>query len=250
MGEARTIQATDRETVIEMYDSMDVPAFAIFAKSELLFAKAPDSMEEGKQLLEKWLDWIYGSKSAALYSLRVYRKAKDDDDITNKTPYNSSINFRLHAVSMFDGGTDGNGGYIGALNQNLKEMQAEILKLHKRLDEKEEEDDDDEPGGIIGKLMDPEFIERLPILVATVKGLFAGNPQPREYHEIPQSEKLGHVSESLTSGISDDQRIDMAIAELKMHVPDLADLLTKLATMTKRPVMFKGALMILRTMKI
>src|SRR6266850_2746524 len=195
MGENRTIQATDKETVMEMYRSMNVKAFAIFDKMDLKFGTVPDSLDQGAQLLEQWLDWIENSNSAALYSLRVYRKVKDEEQINNKAAYHASINFRLNELSMAVGGAGGNAGYFGALNETLRDLQRDVKALQKQRDEREEEEEE-EKGGFIGKLMNPEFIAQLPTLIGTVKALFSGTALP-QYHDIPESEQLGAVGQSL-----------------------------------------------------
>jgi hypothetical protein len=83
------------------------------------------------------------------------------------------------------------------------------------------------------------------------------SPADQHYPEIPSSEKLGNVSEELAGGItydrpvSDDERIAQAIQQLKNHVPNLPEVLSKLAAMAaKKPVAFKGALLMINSMKI
>jgi len=249
MASARTIQARDKDTVIEMYRAMDVRAFGIFAGNEPIFGKAPDSIEEGEQLLCQWLDWIDDSKSAAIYSLRVYRKITDDADITNKTPFNACINFRLHDLSQAIGGPGGNAGYFSEFTNTINGLRSEMKKINDRMDEKEEEEEED--GGIIGKLMNPGFIEQLPVIVGVIKGLFAGGGQAHDDHEIPPSGRISGITGTHIPAETDDQKIAMAIERLKIHLPDLPAVLTKLADMAeKKPGTFKSALMVIRSMKV
>src|SRR5713226_7573381 len=137
MATDRTIQAHDSETVLQMYRSMNVLAFGLFLQSEPLFGAVPETIQEGEQLLEQWLDWIKDSKSAAIYSLRVYRKITDEADITNKTNYNCSVRFRLNELSMAVGGAGGNAGYFMQFTDTINGLRSEVKELKERLDDQE-----------------------------------------------------------------------------------------------------------------
>lgn len=250
MAGGKTIQARDAETVLEMYHSMNVPAFALFSGNDIHFGAVPDSMSEGEQLLTQWLSYIENSKSSALYSLRVYRKVDDEADITNKRPCNGQINFRLNEISMAVGGAEGNHMY-GQVGSALAALREDLKDVRERLDAKEEEQEDGE--GMIGKLLNPEFLSQLPALVGMVKELFgsAGAVGQQQYREIPHTDKLGGVAESATAPLNDDEKIAASLAVLKSRISDLPDVLVKLAWMAEnKPVTLQGALLMIRNMKM
>jgi hypothetical protein len=247
MAAARTVQARSRETVIEMYEAAKIPSFGIYSGNDLLYGMMPETMDEGVQLLDQWLDWIDQSKSSAIYSLRLYRGITDEEQINNKQKYNGCINFRLHELSQAIGGAEGNRGFMAELAGVISGLRDEVKELRDRMDEKEEEADNggDMGLGVVGKVLsDPQLVQNLPMIIGMVKELFSAKPAQQE---IPPTQKLSGV----TAVKTEEEVIQDAISRLRVHVPDLPEVLAKLAVMAeKKPFNLKMALVVIRTMKL
>jgi len=131
MALGRNVQFRSAENVLSAYRANNVSAFAVSAGSQLLTSYSGSDIDEGIQLLEKFLELLEDSQSAATYSVRVYKGLKKGEDISNKTPYHGSFNFNL--TDQITGSLAGfpvstNNGKSFSMMQQFLELKATVDK--------------------------------------------------------------------------------------------------------------------------
>ena len=141
----KTVQFRNIEDAVNTYKTCDIPAFAIFMDKQLFLTNEDDSIEDGAKKLKAIMDMLLRNRSAAIYTVCVYKKVPEDG-ITNVTPYNSSFNFRL--IDQIEG--------YGTASQTALESQLAALKLENEQllngDDEDDEDDEDKVGRIMGHI--------------------------------------------------------------------------------------------------
>ena len=230
---AKSVQAREPETVIEMYKAMACPSFSISQGSQFLFCFENESIEQGVPQLVQVLEWL--DDSGAIYTLKVY---DIDSGITDKTGARGSFNFCFYDPQGMSGAppmaSNAYRSYTNALEKRLEKLERE----------REEEEEDDGSGlGVIGKILDSGIIEQIPVIVGVVRELF-GKPA---IQDIPASEQISGVGFPVDDVV---RPLDESLQILKSATPDLEALLSKLATVAqKNPIKFKVYLATLRSLK-
>ena len=168
---SRTVQFRDINSIMDVYESNDIPAFMIFSGSQMHMGYEGDDMTEGTAALSKLLTLMFNSKTAGIYTVCFYKKVPADG-INNKTPYNASLNFCL---------TDEITGY-GTRNyqqeqEGVTALRSEVAAL-KTLMEKfmegdlEEEEPEPKLSDTIGDILKQPYAQAILIPLAQRIGSF------------------------------------------------------------------------------
>ncbi len=241
---SQSVQFRDRGDVIEAYRDRGLPAFAIYCGNQFFFDYSGSDIEEGAEMLRTLLDRLFKNKSAAIYTLCVYKeKVIPEDGIDSETPYHGSFNFRLKdEVYGYETGED------ARLRKRIEELEA-------KLKEAEEYEDEELPmeqtmmGKVEAVLNHPMLQPLIQPLVERIAGFIV--PPKNEPGQIDDEVKVRAIRGIPAVVNSDQERIDEAIRILYESVGDLPDVLEKLARMSvKHPFQFKMYMVGLRAMKI
>jgi len=227
MSLGRNVQFRSADSVIAAYRANDVPCFAVSAGTQLLTSYNGTDIDEGAQLLEKFLELLEDSKSAATYSVRVYKKLGAKEDISNKTPYHGSFNFNL--TDTITGALAG----IGANNQGVSvakdfyELRArfdEQTRLLEMMAEKLENLEQPEPVASMGETMLAALLPHLPAIIEK----FLPKQEPGQQQISGISLPANLFSDN------DVERIGNSLIELRKVEKDVPKFLERLAAYANR----------------
>jgi hypothetical protein len=210
---AKVVQFVGIESTIETFVNSDAKFWSLWVDRQMLFSFVGENGNEAADALQQILERL--EKNRGIYTLKIYRKLKDPECISEKDPCHGSFNFRM---MPYEGDTDGT-PYYKALRDELTALKAERETL---LDELGERDDD---GGVLGKLgsMFLEDPAKLPLMVQSIQGvlnMFTSQTKP-----------TGQQQPVALSGINDDAQLNQVIETLKRKDPELLKHLQKLASM-------------------
>lgn len=244
-GRIQNVQIEGIAETVNAYKQNKIPAFSVGDGRDINIRYNGESMDEGAQLLNLWLNKLDSSGTYQLYQLRLYDGIKTGDRITNKTVYDLSFNFRLRKREEITPALNGNAGG-GLLNNNqifhlLQEMQDlkvqnALLQIQSTTPASiEEEDDDDEPekpvektaGQKIGQAVIDQSIPVIGEIIRNIAGAFTGN-------KLQPSTALAGPTIVNSTNVEEEKKIAAAIERLKKQMPpnvSLGDVLTKLAGM-------------------
>ena len=237
------IQYTGIKNVIRAIENIDIPYFAVFSGKALVFKNPAfgeigfENTADAANSLQEFLEGL-NQGSNAIYTLKLYETIPAGG-ITDKTPANYSINFRLNLEGM-----DKMPQTISAENRTNtnNEILTELRALRMRVDEMETEEPDEKPAGILGALMNNEAV--LNMLVASVAGIGA---------HFLEKLKINPINKPVTTmaGIdinpTENEKIDKAIEVLSANDPNLGDHLLILAKMSiDNPAQFRMLLGMLK----
>lgn len=212
--------------MIQFYERQEIPAFGIKQKTMLCYKYEGDAMDEGMEEL-KWIcSALINQRSPAVYTLCLYKKWVGDE-ITDKTPCSLSNNFRLTEPSGELGAPGG-----GDVAAQLREMREEIRQLREGAPAENKL-------GVIGEIMEMEAVQPLIMAVgAKIADWITGEGKMGELKRvsgIPGISPAGMTTEWRTDAVIID-----ALDRLSKHVPDLPQVLKKLAdTADNKPAKFK-----------
>ena len=248
---SRTVHLRSPEQVVQAYENWAVPHFALFNNKQLLFAYDNDTgdISEGSQLLNDWVNILYNSGSAGIYTLCIYKDLKNKS-IDSKTAYNGSINFQFHEYK-YPSMPGGNGGTDPNLKLILDEMASMKLAITKLQEEGEPGDDDDNDNILAGVTT----LLNNPVIAGLLGSLI---PKPGSVQRLPGAtmepvSEPGKVSRiaGAPAGQDNDQLLAASLAQLKAAVPNLPEVLAQLAKLhEKRPFQFKAYMNMLMAMKL
>lgn len=222
------VQYTGINNVLRAIENIDIPYFAVFSGKALIFKNPAfgdngiDETGEAVNILQSFLEGL-NQGSNAIYTLKLY-EAIPAGGITDKTPANYSINFRLNLEGM-----DRLPQSVSAENRNNtnSEILSELRALRMRVDEMEKEEPEEKPAGILGALLNNEAV--LNMLVASVAGIGA------HFLEKLNIKPINNVAMPI-NGIDQEptehQKITKAIEVLSQSDPNLGDHLLILAKMS------------------
>jgi len=233
--------------VMDGYEKQDVPAFALFSGSQLICKYQGDDMDQGKQTLQFWITHLVKEQSAAIHTIAFFEDVPAKG-IKSNTPYDCSFNFRFLDTPM---------GYLppelynlvgGGQRQLIDELTAlrlEVSDLKKQVEEGPDEPDEVEKPGI-GAIMLKSFEPLLPVLAdRVIAALFP--PQPGQGH-VARVSGLG-IGEQVSA--QEQLRVNDAVRRLRKTVPDIADIMEKLARLSEvQPATFNTYMAMLRSMNI
>jgi hypothetical protein len=244
---AKSVQARDAESVIEMYRNMEIPAFGIRQGGALPFKYAGESMEEGEQKLKWFLDKLEESGSAAIYTLAIYEHP--EKGINEGSKADASINFRLQENVMGYLPGEVYQGSIGAVLGELKELKKTVADLQLKKPAEPEGS-----LGVIGEIMELEPMQPILMAVGTriadwLMGTGAKTGELKRVSGIPGLESAMSDSQPGRPW-QQDPAVLSALDRLGPLVPDLGGLLTKLADLAEeKPGLFNLYANMLRKLK-
>ena len=241
-----SVQFTGIENIIEAFEANDIPYFGVFAGKSLIFKNPTRGEEaiqdtfEASELLRSFL-YKLNKGSNAVYTLKLYENLPGGG-ITDKTPANFSINFRLNLEGMYL--TNDKAVQYEQKQSQQSEILAELKALRMKVETMEGTDEEEEPTNpIIGALTaNPEVMNALVMAaVGAITGIiskFAPQQQP-----IKMQPAINGVNDEPT----EQQKIDKAIEVLSQSTPNLGDSLLILAKMSiDNPQQYKWLLGMLK----
>lgn len=252
MSVSKAVHFRSKDSIIEGYLNRKVPAFAVFQQGQFIFKYEGQSLEEGEQLLDSWIDMLDNDRSAAIYTVCVYEDLKEGTKIKSNTPYDGSFNFRLYDQAAGYLPPDrynvyqSQGGNVKALLDKFEAQQQEIERLREELEERDKEPEN--KLGMIGEILKHEqfgpiavgLIERL---TNTVLDNVLGKEGTTGNQERPPIRKI--------SGIAVDERTLTAVARLGELVEDVPGLLEQLIKLAEsKPKQFEFYRSMLSSMKL
>lgn len=222
------VQYTGINNVLRAIENIDIPYFAVFSGKSLIFKNPAfgdigiDETGEAVNILQSFLEGL-NQGSNAIYTLKLYETIPAGG-ITDKTPANYSINFRLNLEGM-----DKLPQRIEAENrQNVNsEILSELRALRMRVDEMENEEPEEKPSGILGALLNNEAV--LNTLVASVAGIAAHFMNQLSIKPI---NNVAMPINGIDQEPTEQQKISKAIEVLSKSDPNLGDHLLILAKMS------------------
>jgi hypothetical protein len=241
-----SVQFTGIENIIEAFEANDIPYFGVFAGKSLIFKNPTRGEEaiqdtfEASELLRSFL-YKLNKGSNAVYTLKLYENLPAGG-ITDKTPANFSINFRLNLEGMYL--TNDKAVQYEQKQSQQAEILAELKALRMKVETMEGTDEEEEEKNpIIGALTsNPEVMNALVMAaVGAITGIiskFAPQQQP-----IKMQPAINGVNDEPT----EQQKIDKAIEVLSQSTPNLGDSLLILAKMSiDNPQQYKWLLGMLK----
>ena len=238
MAISNSVQFVGAGRVIDAYQKRGVPKWAMFCNKQFLFKYDGDSMQEGVDELQSYLQML--GDSVAVMTLQVYEDMPAKAKIKSNTPCDGSFNFRVNSVE----GSQGMSAHMILADQYKRERdeaRAELLSMRDRLEDLEESESKD-GGGMIGALQQAI----MPHLGQMLAGLF----QPSHYNTAAVPGALGNapgdavpVPVDMSPGAIDEselERLGAAYGILRNNYPSMLQVLEKLATVSMQdPEKFK-----------
>jgi hypothetical protein len=241
-----SVQFTGIENIIEAFEANDIPYFGVFAGKSLIFKNPTRGEEaiqdtfEASELLRSFL-YKLNKGSNAVYTLKLYENLPAGG-ITDKTPANFSINFRLNLEGMYL--TNDKAVQYEQKQSQQSEILAELKALRMKVETMEGTDDyeEEETNPIIGALTkNPELMNT--IVVAAVSAITGMLGQFAVQKPIIMKPAINGVTDEPT----EEQKIDKAIEVLSQSTPNLGDSLLILAKMSiDNPQQYKWLLGMLK----
>ncbi len=227
----KSVQFNDPRKVIDAYKKQDIPAWGLFVSGiggmQLITKYQGEDIKTGEQALKFWVNNFQLDGTSAIYTLCFYEDVPATG-IKNNTPYDGSFNFRFYEKSVnylpADIHAQVGGGY-DKLYDKFNEVSEQLKVLQERMDEEPEEQK--EKLTLTGVLLE-QIKPGIPLLMQRLVALI---PLPGEAGTNKPTHLSGIV---INTRLSEDERIQVAVAELRSHVPNLAELLEKLALMREK----------------
>lgn len=239
-----SVQFRSAAEALAAFDQQDCEAWSLWQGKQFMFKGI------GRDELSGFIDLIEKSEiSNASYTIAYYEDITDKKKINNKTPFDGSFNFVIHAQ----------GNELVKYRNNLSgvsnELTSKISALENRLDkiaealENDNSDDDDGENrlGIIGEILGHPSIA--PIIPSLVQGLVTRllTAAPAAQHQTTMNDqplrKVSGISTPMNtantaSAIQEnsDPVLQNAIERLKKADPKLRDHLSWLADLAERDI--------------
>ncbi len=240
-----SVQFTGIDNIIEAFEANDIPYFGVFAGKSLIFknpTRGEEAIEDTFEASELLRSFLYklNKGSNAVYTLKLYENIPAGG-ITDKTPANFSINFRLNLEGMYMT-PDKAVQYEQKQNQQ-SEILAELKALRMKVETMEGTDEEEEEKNpIIGALTNnPEVMNALVMAaVGAITGIISKFAPQQPINMKPA---INGILEEPT----EQQKIDKAIEVLSQSTPNLGDSLLILAKMSiDNPQQYKWLLGMLK----
>jgi hypothetical protein len=243
---SKSVQCRDVDSVVAMYQNMNIPAFGIKQNGALNFKYAGDDLQQGAIQLQGFLQLIADNESAAIYTLCLYEDLSKG--INERTPADLSFNFRL--IEQPSGYMVGE-AYRGGYAQLIGEIQAIKKELAARKEQPEEN-----RLGIIGEIMEMEPMQPILLAIGNKMADWVMGPQKvgelKRVSGVPGSAGPGRADPQNCGGLcaQPDPVLQDAIERLSAKIPDLPAVLQILADMAEqKPGKFSIYLTMIRKMK-
>lgn len=254
MATASSVQFRSPESLLQMYDMVKIPSWSISQRSQLLHSFSGTNFSEARAELEAFLDMLVESESAAIYTLRLYKKIKPGQDIDNRTPYNGSYNFNFtdHIVGSVPGklpvALGGNGINLARDHYALKEKVDRLTELFEvlveRLNDKESEEESVPQQESIGNVLMASIAPLLPELVGKLVDGLLKDKKP----ETTEGTVINGVMIETGDILSPEESVQclQCCEQLKPLVGDVPTALGKLIRYAKKnPIAFRTYLKML-----
>jgi len=251
-----SVQFYGVEKAIKAYEDCKIPAWGLFSGRQLLCKYQGNSMAEGAQLLEDFVDKI--EESNATYTLKVFEQEGNKPvKIKERTECDSSFNFKIDEQDVYLDRQEkrGYGGRVfqNELSQTLAGINERLAKIEEPEEIEEEEETFQESIGkaiqqsIIGAIQNPEQPNLLMDMLKGVLGVEVPKPAIGHVKQAGQIAGLGTSTGNTPTTAEDNlQRLGNAIDILELHDPKLVEHLEKLAKMaTENPKKFTGLITML-----
>jgi len=236
-----SVQFYGKEKAIEAYENCDVPAWGLFSGKQLLCKYTGIDINEGKTLLDTFLEKIEASN--ATYTLKVFESEGNKPvKIKEKTECDSSFNFKLDSEEVYLDRQEqrGYGGRFlqSELSKTLTGINERLKKIEEQpVEEEPEEDNFQESIGkaiqqsIIGAIQNPEQPNLLVDLLKGVLNVPVSKPAIGNVRLTGAIAGLetGNSNASVKEKGDKLQRLGDAIDILELHDPKLVEHLEKLA---------------------
>ena len=255
---AKPVQYTSVEDVVSAYEAGDIPAFAVFGERQLYLKYEGEDIAEGAAKLDEVLTKWAAAGNNAVFTLSMYDSLPAGKKVKYTTDNDASFNFQLNK------GRAGVGDVPrGSVDYTDLAVENAILKMKLKAYEEDEggEVEQDALMGAIDKFMAIPGVEGLIGAIAERGSEFIRSVGKKE--DFPSDATIydkdgNRVHVRRVSGIpnsmpevNNDMRVSIAVNELKMVLPDIAELLEKLVRLhQKKPVNFKIFVAGLRGMKV
>lgn len=224
MTPSKAVQFRDVDSIVKMYEQMDIPTFGIKQNQALNFKYQGSSVQDGANQLRSFLDMLADSESAAIYTLALYEDSPTK--LTEKTPVDLSWNFRLRdTVTGYVPG-EAYGGVYGQLMGEVKQLKAQILAMQNKEPESKL--------GMIGEIMEMEAVQPLLLAIGTRIADFVmpAKPELKRVSGVPGLQEKPAAIQSSKPWREDSAVLD-ALDRLSVKVKELPELLQKLAIMAE-----------------
>jgi hypothetical protein len=248
---AKSVQARDVDSVVEMYTKMGIPAFGIRQNGTMPFKYTGNSMEQGAAELQWILEKLEDSESAAIYQLAMF---ENPGKVNEKTPADLSIGFQLNEHTRGWLPHEQYKGSYGAVLGEIRELKKTIDAL-----QKEKEAEPESKLGIVGEIMELEGVQPIVMAIGNRIADWVMGTGDKAVGELKRVSGIpGYEPEPPAANgqipPAGDWRTDIivigAIDRLADRVPDLGGLLTRLADLAeKKPGQFNLYAAMLRKMK-
>jgi hypothetical protein len=242
MSIARTLQFNNLEDLVEAYLNTDIPAFAIFEHTNQYHAYEGGSISEGEGEMRQMVGMLMKNRSAAIYTLKLYKGLKDGELITNKTQCVRSWNFRFYDFRGEEYGLPsprGDDRYVNKLESENTALKLRIEELEQEVEDLEEagKDSDQDTMGKVTKILENPAVLNM---IGTVRSWFIKTPAT-----AGQAGTMGGLN--FSGDWRTDEKIDNAMRLLSERDPDLPEVMNKWAALAvHRPAdyaMYKGMLL-------
>lgn len=222
------VHFTGIDNTVDAFIKKGIPYFAVVSGKQIIHKNQDETSVEAAAIeLENFLNML-NTGSNAIYTLRIY-ESLENGKITDKTPCDYGLNFRLNIDSMTVGNSrlayhENRNALLGTNNEILSKLSAMEARLE-AMEEDEEENED--PDMISGLMKNPE-------IQGMLVGMLTNFLQPKS------------VKPTAIAGISEN-KLSEAIEILKQHDPHIDEDLMKLAEIAvNNPGQFQMLLKMLR----
>lgn len=227
------VQFYGMENVMSAAENLECPAWGIFINRSLFTKYEGDDLTTSLQFLQKNLEALQPSGTAAIYTLKFFEQQPGSKlKITEKSVCDAgSFNFKLIEPEEREMRAIGNSSQYGVIAEMRKEMQ-EMRQLIMEMSEPIEDSEPETLGSVlldavknpqqlmdllnVGKMLLGIPVQQQPVhAIGNINSAAAQQQQPQEYSE-----------ETIV-------RLQTAVATLEKNDPKLVEHLEKLAAMSE-----------------
>jgi hypothetical protein len=227
-----SVQFYGAEKAIEAYVNCNIPAWGLFSGRQLLCKYQGTDINEGKALLEEFINKI--EESNATYTLKVFESEKGKGvRIKEKTECDSSFNFKIDEQEVYMQRQNQRGYGREYRDKTNGELLEAVQGLNERLNqleepiEEEEEEEFDLNKEIIGMIREPNRLIQFISAINSAKNLFTGRPT-----QYPPPAVVGNTSHATETNDDLLVRLSNAIDTLEKADPLIVQHLEKLAQLS------------------
>lgn len=226
------------------------PYYSLWHGSQLVFSWAGDQ-QKGRDVLEENIRTYEENGITDTFTLRLYSDSIKGD-ITNKTPYSGSLNFRPTDSYRVTEQAPALGGVMFPNNRGLQAIYDKLDQLDARINTTEKGETLDQGAlGTIGKLLEmPGVPEAAAPLIGVISAFMAKTLGVDAAAAMAATPAMPAAAQGSIGAISEDQadKIDQALDVLENASPTIGDDLLKLAQIAEQdPGKFQMLLTMLRS---